>query len=95
MSQKKSKTPKKKPEPFWKKFPKREERSETTFEVQWWPPKSFKGGPRAGNVGMGTYRDMGEVEAAVKRADTWRKATRRPKGELRVYMIYTTRERIH
>ena len=84
----------KKPEQFWRKFPPSQP-NETTWEVEFWPHRGFKKGPRAGNCGFGTYRSMREVEQAVKRMEKFCAKHRKPRDEVRVYMVYTERQRVH
>lgn len=94
MSPKKS-TTRKKPEPFFKKSRQTRQPDTTVFELEIWPSRSFKRGPRSGNIGLGTYRSMHDVEMAVKRIEKIRKAQRKAAYEFRVYMLYTERTRIH
>ncbi len=68
-------------------------RTEITFELEVWPGKRFKKGPRESNTGLGTYRSLHDVEEAVKRI---KKGPTRGGGapEFRLYMVVTDRTRI-
>ena len=71
---------------------KQESRTEITFELESWPGKFFKEGPRKGNVGLGTYRTIREAEAAVERIK--KLFSRGGVPEFRLYMVVTDRTRI-
>ena len=66
-------------------------RTEITFELEVWPSRKRwdpKVGPREGNVSLGVYDTMREVEQTMKRIRRARKNT----VEFRVWLVRIDRE---